>query len=159
MNVTQQIGLALDLVLEHLNMPDKSGEPTYLHSIRVGISQRDHPVAMTVGFLHDLIEDSNITINDLTNMGFDREVVQTVQILTHPDGEPYQNVFIKRVLTNEVAVRVKIADIMDNLARLRRDLNNIPPKDADRMRNKWETALRTLQNHLLDVNTNGWHNG
>ncbi|SUU90464.1 hypothetical protein EDC40_10569 [Aminobacter aminovorans] len=63
--------------------------------------------------LHDVVEDTEFTLGDLRTRGFPAGVVEAVDALTRRDDEPYPD-FINRARSNEIARRVKIADILDN---------------------------------------------
>ena len=64
--------------------------------------------------MHDVVEDSDWTLERLRTEGFSEEVLEAIECLTHKDGESYDD-FIERVRTNSVASRVKIADLEDNM--------------------------------------------
>lgn len=147
LSYTEQIGMAIRLVIDKMNFPDKSGEPSYLHALRVGTAFGDSKI-MIAGILHDSIEDTDVSEAELRVMGFDDVIIDAVVVLTHPKNEPYVD-YVNRIIKNPIAIQVKLEDLMDNMARLRRDKNKIAKKDADRMRNKWENALRILHDHLL----------
>ncbi len=70
--------------------------------------------------LHDVIEESALRVQDLLEAGIPGPVVDAVQMLTRSTHETY-GAFIERILTNELAVKIKAADIEDNLNLLRRD--------------------------------------
>ncbi|MBQ3173954.1 MAG: hypothetical protein IJB56_06595, partial [Alistipes sp.] len=71
-----------------------------------------------VGFLHDVVEDTPYTFEELAEEGFTEEVIATLRLLTHDKQTPYME-YIERICTsgNEVAVNVKINDLKHNLAR------------------------------------------
>lgn len=70
---------------------------------------------VSAAYLHDTLEDSDITAEDLYLIGVDESVVKTVQLLTHSFGEDYFD-YIRRVKSNSFARLVKIADIKHNLS-------------------------------------------
>jgi len=100
-------------VSAHAGQTDKAGEPYILHVLRVMLAQKDVE-AMTVAALHDVVEDTDITISDLREAGWSTRVVAAVDALTHRDGEDYFD-FTRRAASNELARPVKIADLRDNL--------------------------------------------
>lgn len=100
-------------VSAHADQTDKAGQPYILHVLRVMLAQSDVE-AMTVAALHDVVEDTDITVADLTQAGWSARIVTAVDALTRRDGEDYFD-FALRAASNEVARPVKIADLRDNL--------------------------------------------
>ena len=76
--------------------------------------------------LHDVVEDTSYTLEDLRRKGFSEAVLAAVDCLTRRGDESYEE-FIERVETNPIAREVKIADLEDNM-NIRR-INEIQPKD------------------------------
>lgn len=98
----------------HCRQVDKAGEPYYNHIARVAERvkcEEDKTVAM----LHDIVEDSPITLEDLRDMGFGPTIVHAVDILTRRDNEMYFQ-YIDRIIQsgNIIARNVKLADLTDN---------------------------------------------
>lgn len=123
----------------HKGQKDKAGRAYILHPVNValrtkGIKQK------TVALLHDIVEDTNITLDDLKKLGFDNEIVNAVAAITKKSGEKYEN-YLKRVKNNEIAKDVKIADLQHN-SNLNR-LKEITPKDIARKK-KYQTAIEYL---------------
>jgi (p)ppGpp synthase/HD superfamily hydrolase len=104
------IGLALEV---HVGQKDKHGAPYILHPLKVGISARND-TEMAAGFLHDVLEDSSRTLDDLREEGFPNEVLTIVDHLTKREGEVWE-VYIDRVMEHEPAMRVKIRDLEQNM--------------------------------------------
>ena len=94
-----------------------------------------------VAVLHDVVEDSGITIDDLKACGFSKNVITTLEILTRRDGEPYFE-YIERVMYFSLARAVKIADLEHNMD-IRR-LFRLKPKDIERLA-KYQDALALLK--------------
>lgn len=94
--------------------------------------------------LHDVIEDTPITLEMLKDEGFSPEVLAILETLTKRQGESYDD-FISRVLTNEIAGHVKLADLADNM-----DLSRIQtPSEEDFQRvEKYQKAVSRIQHHL-----------
>lgn len=117
MNQTRTLGDAIELAtLLHAGQLDKQGQPYILHPMRVMLSladDRDRQVAI----LHDVVEDCDITVHTLRELGFDASVVDAVDAVTKRPGEAYAD-FIRRAAANEIGRRVKRADITDNLNRM-----------------------------------------
>ena len=118
---------------------DKAGKTYILHPLRV-MSKMETEEEMSVALLHDVIEDSEITAQDLSKAGIPARVVKAVQALTKKDGENYDQ-FVNRVLKNKLAAKIKKADIEDNINVLR--LNSVGPKDLERIA-KYHKAWKKL---------------
>lgn len=126
----------------HAGQTDKAGEPYILHPLRVMMRQTDQP-SMIVGVLHDVVEDTWVTLKDLGDVGFTADVIEAVDALSRRPNEDYY-AYIERLSSNRLAVLVKLADLEDNL-----DPNRISADDPNgpgrRMRYRKATRL------LLDV--------
>lgn len=96
----------------HEGQKDKSGQPYILHPLRVMMSVKGED-ALIVAVLHDVIEDTSITDEDLRQAGFREEIVAAVLCVTHRKDESYAD-YVVRCKGNEVARRVKLADLEDN---------------------------------------------
>jgi len=125
----------------HQGQQDKAGQPYILHPLRVMFRQVE-PEAMIAAVLHDVVEDSDITLDQIAEAGFSKAVIDAIRLLTHDQGTPYMD-YIKRVATNPIARQVKIADLIDNM-----DLDRIPnPQEKDHLRlAKYQLAF----NYLMD---------
>ena len=107
------IGKALQIAAAaHEGQKDKKGLPYILHPLRAMLSVEGEE-AQIVAVLHDVIEDTTVTADDLRRAGFDEDVVAAVLCVTHQKGEPYAD-YVVRCRGNEVARRVKLADLADN---------------------------------------------
>ena len=102
----------------HRGQKDKLGKPYLLHSLRVMLKQEGETAQMAA-VLHDVIEDTAVTLADLRAAGFSEEVCTAVDCLTRREGEPYEE-FIRRVARNPIARRIKLADLEDNMDPRRR---------------------------------------
>lgn len=96
---------------------DKAGKTYILHPLRI-MSKMESEYEMSVALLHDVIEDSDYSAEDLLAEGIPHEVVEAVSLLSKIDGETYDN-FIDRVIGNALASKIKLADIEDNINLLR----------------------------------------
>ncbi|WFA09073.1 GTP pyrophosphokinase [Tissierella sp. Yu-01] len=97
----------------HNGQLDKCGESYILHPLRVMLSRKSE-VERICAVLHDVVEDTNITFNDLRKEGFSDKIIEILDCLTRRNGEDYEN-YITRVLNNEVACQIKLADLADNM--------------------------------------------
>ena len=97
----------------HDGQVDKGGKPYILHPLRV-MMNCESEAAKICAVLHDVIEDTIITLEDLTSHGFAQEIIDALDCLTKRKGESYDD-FISRILPNELACHVKLADLTDNM--------------------------------------------
>jgi (p)ppGpp synthase/HD superfamily hydrolase len=97
----------------HRGQVDKAGAPYILHPLRV-MNRVEGDLARMAAVLHDVVEDSDTTLDDLRQMGYSERLVHVVDCLTRRDDEPYQNL-IERAKSDPVARRVKLADLEDNM--------------------------------------------
>jgi (p)ppGpp synthase/HD superfamily hydrolase len=97
----------------HQGQADKAGAPYILHPLRMMLTMPSEE-AMMAAVLHDVVEDTATTLEDLRRMGFPESVVVAVECLTRRDGESYE-AFIERVAQNPLARTVKLADLEDNM--------------------------------------------
>lgn len=124
----------------HEGQVDKLGHPYILHPLRVMLSfGHDEVDERIVAVLHDVLEDTDITQLDLISMGVSFSQHSAISALTHKENEP-REVYIRRVMKNRLARRVKIADINDNLSRI----EYLPVETQDRLRAKYAADLRLI---------------
>ncbi len=97
-------------MLAHDGQTDKAGAPYIFHPIRVASTFSDE-ILQVIAVLHDIVEDTEITLADL-DARFPRSVVNAIEALTRRDEETYKE-FIDRVARNPNARLVKIADVRD----------------------------------------------
>jgi (p)ppGpp synthase/HD superfamily hydrolase len=97
----------------HRGQLDRAGEPYILHSMRVMLKQRDE-TARIVAVLHDVLEDTEVTLDVLRQAGYSPEICDAVDRLTRREQEPYE-VMLARVEASPLARRVKLADLEDNM--------------------------------------------
>ena len=96
---------------------DLDGNPTILHPLAVGM-MGNNDTERIVGFLHDIVEDTKYTFEDLEDEGFSNEVISALRLLTHDKHTPYME-YIENICASgdKVAVNVKLNDLKHNLAR------------------------------------------
>lgn len=124
----------------HHGQLDKCGKDYILHPLRV-MGRMQSEDEMIVAVLHDVVEDSDWTIGQLRGAGYSEDVLEAIDCLTRRNNESYEE-FITRLSDNPLAVRVKIADMEDNMNILR--LETLTPKDNERL-NKYLAAWRQLK--------------
>ncbi|MBQ9478027.1 MAG: HD domain-containing protein [Selenomonadaceae bacterium] len=126
----------------HDGQLDKAGEPYINHPLAVASSVGDDESAMIVALLHDTIEDTALTFDDLKDL-LTAEELTALQLLTHDDAVPYID-YVRAIKQNDLARRVKIADLKHNM-----DLTRLPTiTDADRER--VETKYKPALEYLID---------
>ncbi len=117
----------------HKNQLDKSGIPYVYHPFHLA-EQMDDEYSVCVALLHDVVEDTEMTIDDLTEQGFPREVTEALLLMTHDDSVPYMD-YIKKIKTNSLATKVKLADLEHNSDLTRLDeINDAALERADKYR-------------------------
>lgn len=104
-------------VRAHAGQTDLLGMPYVLHPLRVML-RMDDLTAMTAAVLHDVLEDSDLELEDLRAHRFPEEVLSAVDALTRRSGEDYEE-YIRRAGSHPLARRIKIADLTDNVTRTR----------------------------------------
>ncbi|MHB9030476.1 MAG: GTP pyrophosphokinase [Candidatus Latescibacterota bacterium] len=132
----------------HAESMDRNGAPYILHPLRVMQRMRTER-EQVIAILHDTVEDSDLSLDDLRREGFPEEVVAGVDALTRREGESYDE-YVDRVKINPEAVRVKLGDLEDNMD-LRR-LPDITEQDVERLRRYhryWKLLSRVSFHHLL----------
>lgn len=98
----------------HHGQIDKAGEPYVGHVRRVAATLAPaEPVYVAAAWLHDVVEDTGVTLDSLSAQGFPPDVVEAVGLLTRREEVP-DEVCYGRIAANPVALAVKIADILDN---------------------------------------------
>ena len=129
----------------HQGQVDKYGRPYILHPLRV-MFRLDTELEQIVGILHDVVEDSEVTFDDLRQMGYSNEVIAALDGVTRRSDETYAE-FVERSLAHPVSRRVKLADLEDNMD-LRRLPGEMTEKDFERLsryRRAWERLHASAQ--------------
>ena len=123
----------------HIHQKDKSGLPYIFHPWEVA-NQLNDEACVCVALLHDIIEDTNITYDDLRNEGFSEEIIEGIKGVTKKENEDYMD-FVTRAKSNNISRLVKIADLRHNMDLTR--MNEITEFDIKRYQ-KYEKALKFL---------------
>jgi (p)ppGpp synthase/HD superfamily hydrolase len=131
----QAIALAVE---KHRGQQDKYGHPYILHPLRV-MFRLNSDTERIVGILHDVVEDCNVTLDDLRAMGFSEKIVTAIDHVTRRDDETYEQ-FVNRSQQNPLARTVKLADLEDNMdvRRLQTELTQRDFERLQRYRRAWE---------------------
>lgn len=145
MSLEQQLSSAIDLAMEiHKEQYDRSNQPYIGHVIRV-MNAGQTLQEKIVGALHDVVEDSDLTIDDLLLKGFDNNIVEAVDAITFYDDVETYDEYIERVIKNPIAVKVKLNDLSDNMD-LRR-LNEIDDESIVRVRKYFKAYKRIINSY------------
>jgi (p)ppGpp synthase/HD superfamily hydrolase len=92
--------------------------------------------------LHDVVEDTDVTFDDLINEGFTDEIIEALKLMTHDESIPYMD-YVALLKDNSIARTVKLADLKHNSDLTR--LNEISEEDIKRY-NKYQEAIKLLEN-------------
>ena len=122
----------------HEGQIDKAGLPYITHPERVA-SRMENPEAQVIGWLHDTVEDTPITLRDI-EATFGPETAAAVDAISRRDGEPWSD-YLDRVAANPMARQVKISDLIDNSTLSR--IPHVTLKDVERQK-KYNKALKKL---------------
>ena len=133
---------ALKLCFEaHKNQLDKSGMPYVFHPFHLAEQMTDENTT-AVALLHDVIEDTDYTLDDLRKLGFTEDVVFAVGLMTHAEGVPYME-YVAEIKKNPIAKAVKLADLRHNS-----DLSRFAPGEIDewalKRNEKYRQAIKFL---------------
>lgn len=124
----------------HEGQVDKAGMPYILHPLRVMMAVRTSEERI-VAVLHDVLEDTDVSLDDLRAQGFSERVLTALGSVTKREGEEYPE-FVQRAIADPIGRRVKLADLLDNS-----DLSRIPnptPRDLERMK-RYRRAIAAIR--------------
>ena len=121
----------------HKDQVDKSGMPYVFHPFHLA-EQMDDEISTVCALLHDVVEDSETTLDDLSNMGFPKEVIEVLSLLTHADDVPYMD-YVREIKKNTIATKVKIADLKHNS-----DSTRVECAD-ERMLERWKKYAEAIR--------------
>ena len=123
----------------HKNQVDKSGMPYVYHPFHLA-EQMDDEYTTCVALLHDVVEDTDITLDDLKKEGFPKEVTDAIVLMTHDDDVPYLE-YVAKIKRNPLATSVKLADLKHNSDLSR--LDEVDSKALERVE-KYRKAIQIL---------------
>lgn len=124
----------------HNGQYDKSGVPYIFHPYEVARYMNTEEEIITA-LLHDVVEDTNIKLNDLSDAGFSNNVIEALKLLTHDENVPYLD-YVKHIKINPLAKTVKLADLKhnSNIGRIKE------PNEWDYQRiDKYKNAIKILE--------------
>ena len=128
----------------HLGQKDKGGND-YIEHPKAVASMMDTDIEKAVAFLHDVVEDTKISFDDLKEYRFSNQIIEAVKALTRHKNESY-DAYIDRVIQNPIAKKVKLADMEHNSDITR--IKNPSQKDYDRCQ-KYLDKIQYLINKPL----------
>lgn len=124
----------------HKNQVDKSGLPYVFHPFHLAEQMKDE-LSTVAALLHDVVEDTSYTLEDLRKMGFPEAVLDALVLLTHEDNIPYLD-YVARLKSNPIARAVKLADLRHNSDLTR--LNHVDDRAMKRVE-KYQKAIALLE--------------
>ena len=137
---TAMTKMAMKLCFEtHKDQLDKTGLPYVFHPFHLA-EQMDDEISTVCALLHDVVEDSDITFDDLAKMGFSGEIIDVLKLLTHAEEVTYMD-YVREIKKNPTATKVKIADLKHNSDTTRLD---VVDEWAIKRNEKYAEALRIL---------------
>ena len=126
----------------HKEQTDKTGMPYVFHPFHLA-EQMDDEISTVCALLHDVVEDTDTSFEDLSDIGFPSEVIEVLKLLTHTDGVPYMD-YVEKISSNQIATKVKIADLTHNS-----DLTRMSSDEIDdyalKRNEKYKAALKLLK--------------
>lgn len=132
---------AMKLCFEaHKDQVDKSGLPYVFHPFHLAEEMQDEQ-STVAALLHDVAEDTDLSLEEIYEYGFGEEVMVALALLTHGDGVPYME-YVAAIKQNPIARAVKLADLKHNSDLSR--LDEISPKALER-REKYLQAIALLE--------------
>ena len=110
---TDKTKKAMKLCFEaHKDQVDKSGMPYVFHPFHVAEQMTDEATTI-VALLHDVVEDTDYTLEDIAAEGFGKDILEAVALMTHEDDVPYLD-YVAKLKENPIARAVKLADLAHN---------------------------------------------
>lgn len=138
---TPMTKIALKLCFEaHKDQIDKSGMPYVFHPFHLAEQMKDEKTTV-VALLHDVVEDTEYTIDDLKNMGFSEDILSAIALMTHDDSVPYME-YVAQIKADPIAKAVKLADLRHNSDLSR--LDKVTSYDLERAE-KYKKAIELLE--------------
>lgn len=123
----------------HKNQIDKSGMPYVYHPFHLAEQMSDE-YTTCVALLHDVVEDTDITIDDIKNEGFPKDVIDAIALMTHDNDVPYLE-YVAMIKKDPIAAAVKLADLRHNSDLSRLDI--VDSKALERIE-KYKKAIQIL---------------
>ena len=124
----------------HMGQTDPSGLPYIFHPYHLAETMDDE-ISCTVALLHDVVEDTTVTMEELRAQ-FPPRVIQALELLTHRPGQDYFE-YVRAIRADPLAMRVKLADL-DHNSDFTRSEGLVPEARLEHWRRKYQTARRIL---------------
>jgi len=124
----------------HKEQTDKSGMPYIYHPIHLAEQMTDEN-STCVALLHDVVEDTDLTLSDLEQLGFNERILEALKLMTHIEGVPYMD-YVAEIKLNPIAKAVKLADLNHNSDLSR--LDKVDEKALERVE-KYSSAIKLLE--------------
>ena len=138
---TKMTKIALKICFDaHKEQIDKSGMPYVFHPFHLAEQMQDEETA-TLALLHDVVEDSDYTFEDLRQAGISERVLEALRLMTHDPSVPYME-YVAMIKPNPIARAVKLADLRHNSDESR--LDEMTPAHAARAE-KYRRAIELLE--------------
>ena len=125
----------------HHGQQDKSGVPYVFHPLHLA-EQMDDEISCCAALLHDVVEDTDITLEQLAK-AFPAQVVEAIRLLTHDPDTDYYN-YVRAIKGNPIAVKVKLADLAHNMDASRFAGVEVLKERIGYFRDKYTKALAIL---------------
>ena len=138
---TPKTKMALKLCFAaHKEQTDKSGLPYVFHPFHLAEQMQTEETTI-VALLHDVVEDTDYTLEDLATMGFEPVIIDALKLLTHDEDTPYMD-YVRAIKNHPIAKTVKLADLKHNS-----DLTRLDAVDEKALarREKYLKALELLE--------------
>ena len=128
---------------------DKGNSPYVLHLLKVyhGVNTSEEKI---VALLHDVLENTDTTMNDLKELGYSKNIIDNIFVLTKKKGEDYRD-YIDRIINsnNKVAMNVKLSDLKCNMDI--KKIKNPTTNDYERIHKRYEPAYDRILNKLNEM--------
>jgi len=123
----------------HQGQTDKSGLPYIYHPMHIAEQMEDESTTVCA-LLHDVVEDTHYTLEDLIKQGYPSEIIEALSLLTHNKDISYMD-YVRKIKSNKIASTVKLADLQHNS-----DLSRFEVIDDDALKRieKYRKAMQIL---------------
>lgn len=139
--MSQYLHKAITIACEaHQGQSSINGEPYILHPLRLLIKAKSNEERI-IAILHDVIEKTNISLEDLKNKGFDQNIISSIDSLSRIRSESYFD-YIERLMQNKISIKIKLLDLADNI-KMHSENNDNGIYDAKI--NQYKNALKQIR--------------
>ena len=126
---------------KHAGQVDKAGVPYIFHPYHLAEQLQDE-IACTVALLHDVVEDTDTTFEELSEK-FPDEVIEALRFLTRTKDTPYLE-YVKNIKKNKIATAVKLKDLEHNMDKARMSLTHISDEKRKSLFDRYTKAVQIL---------------